>query len=90
MQGSGRAVVFAPEPQRMVAALSKMARGQAKIEQRTVKVPSPPTGPAAAQEPPIAPAIESEPAPSDRKAAVPPPQRYVPMPAKQNVFKKKK
>jgi len=93
MQGSGRAVVFAPEPQRMVAALSKMARGQTRIEQRTVKVASPPQKEGSAPEPPIAPVIESEPpggAPGERKPAVPPPQRYVPMPAKQNVFKKKK
>jgi hypothetical protein len=93
MQGSGRAVVFAPEPQRMVAALSKMARGPSRIEQRTVKVASPPPPSAAGQEPPVAPAIESEPAPAqagDRKPTIPAPQRYVPMPAKQNVFKKKK
>ncbi|HYS07821.1 MAG TPA: M17 family peptidase N-terminal domain-containing protein [Myxococcales bacterium] len=93
MQGSGRAVVFAPEPQRMVAALSKMARGQARIEQRTVKVASPQPAAGSAPEPPIAPPVESRPAPpqpGDRKTAVPPPQRYVPMPAKQNVFKKKK
>jgi hypothetical protein len=93
MQSSGRAVVFAAEPQRMVAALSKMKRGPARIEQRTVKVASPPPPSAAGQEAPVAPAIESEPAPvqsGDRKPAIPAPQRYVPMPAKQNVFKKKK
>jgi hypothetical protein len=93
MQGSGRAVVFAPEPQRMVAALSKMTRGQARIEQRTVKVASPQPPAGSAPEPPIAPPVESQPAPphpGDRKTALPPPQRYVPMPAKQNVFKKKK
>jgi hypothetical protein len=93
MQGPGRAVVFAPEPQRMIAALSKVARGQARIEQRTVKVASPPPLSGPAHEPPIAPAIESEP-PDDgrapRKGAIPPPQRYVPLPPKQNVFKKKK
>ena len=77
----------------MVTALSKMARGQTRIEQRTVKVASPPQKEGSAPEPPIAPVIESEPpggAPGERKPAVPPPQRYVPMPAKQNVFKKKK
>jgi hypothetical protein len=88
-------VVFALEPQRMMAALSKVARGQARIEQRTVKVtsPSPPPPAGAAQEPPVAPAIESDPPDAqagDRKPALPAPQRYVPMPAKQNVFKKKK
>src|SRR5437868_13633811 len=35
--GSGRTVVFAHEPQKMIAALSKVARGQARVEQRTVK-----------------------------------------------------
>ena len=95
MQGAGRAVVFAPEPQRMVAALSKMARSHARIEQRTVKVTAPASAPAGSQpEAPIAPVAEPE-APAsegngDRKPAIPPPQRYVPMPAKQNVFKKKK
>ena len=93
MQGPGRTVVFALEPQRMMAALSKVARGQARIEQRTVKVPSPPPPAGAAHEPPVAPAIESEPPDAqtgERKPAPPAPQRYVPMPAKQNVFKKKK
>jgi cytosol aminopeptidase family protein len=93
MQGPGRAVVFAPEPQKMVAALSKVARGRARVEQRTVKVPSPPPPGALAQEPPIAPAIESGPSETEtgqRRPAPPPPQRYVPLPAKQNVFKKKK
>jgi hypothetical protein len=78
----------------MMAALSKVARGQARIEQRTVKVPSPPPPPAGAMhEPPVAPAIESEPPEAqtgERKPALPAPQRYVPMPAKQNVFKKKR
>jgi cytosol aminopeptidase family protein len=93
MQGPGRAVVFAAEPQRMIAALSKVSRGQARIEQRTVKVQPPAPASGAAREIPIAPAIDSE-APDaeagERKPALPPPQRYVPMPAKQNVFKKKK
>jgi len=45
----------------------------------------------AAGEPPIAPPVESQPqAGGERKGPLPPPQRYVPMPAKQNVFKKKK
>ncbi len=89
MQGPSRAVVFAPEPQRMVAALSKVARGRGRIEQRTVKVGTPASP--AAGEPPIAPPVESQPqAGGERKGPLPPPQRYVPMPAKQNVFKKKK
>lgn len=87
LQGSGRTVVFAHEPQKMIAALSKVARGQARVEQRTVKVqsPSPP-----AAEPAVATAVESEPARPGRKPVPPPPQRYVPAEPKQNVFKKKK
>jgi Cytosol aminopeptidase family, N-terminal domain len=87
LQGSGRTVVFAHEPQKMIAALSKVARGQARVEQRTVKVQSPPP-PAA--EPPVATADESEPPRPGRKPVPPPPQRYVPAEPKQNVFRKKK
>jgi hypothetical protein len=96
MQGPGRALVFAAEPQRMIAALSKVARGQARVEQRTVKVQSPAPPVPAAAEPAVAPAIESEPPPPQtptrpgRKPVPPPPQRYVPAEPKQNVFKKKK
>ena len=86
LQGSGRTVVFAHEPQKMIAALSKVARGQARVEQRTVKVQSPP--PPAAE--PVAPAVESESPRPGRKPVPPPPQRYVPAEPKQNVFKKKK
>src|SRR5207302_1999130 len=85
MQGPGRALVFAAEPQRMIAALSKVARGQARVEQRTVKVQSPAPPVPVAAEPAIAPAIESEPPPPPqtptrpgRKPVPPPPQRYVP------------
>jgi hypothetical protein len=87
LQGSGRTVVFAHEPQKMIAALSKVARGQARVEQRTVKVQSPPP-PAA--ELPVATADESEPPRPGRKPVPPPPQRYVPAEPKQNVFRKKK
>jgi len=87
LQGSGRTVVFAHEPQKMIAALSKVARGQARVEQRTVKVQSPPP-PAA--EPAVATPVESEPPRPGRKPVPPPPQRYVPAEPKQNVFKKKK
>jgi hypothetical protein len=96
LQGPGRAVVFAPEPQKMIAALSQVARGQARLEQRTVKVPSasppPPVPIALPPEPPIAPPLEPEPsadAPPKKPAAVGP-QRYVPVQPRQNVFKKKK
>ena len=86
LQESGRTVVFAHEPQKMIAALSKVARGQARVEQRTVKVQSPP--PPAAE--PVATAVESESPRPGRKPVPPPPQRYVPAEPKQNVFKKKK
>jgi hypothetical protein len=94
LQGPGRTVVFAPEPQKMIAALSKVARGQARVEQRTVKVHPPPATIPLAPEP-LAPAVESEPPPATstrpgRKPVPPPPQRYVPAEPKQNVFKKKK
>src|SRR5437868_15452055 len=93
--GSGRTVVFAHEPEKMIAALSKVARGQARVEQRTVKVQAPAPSVPVAAEPGIAPAIESEPPPATptrpgRKPVPPPPQRYVPAEPKQNVFKKKK
>jgi Cytosol aminopeptidase family, N-terminal domain len=88
LPGSGRTVVFAHEPQKMIAAFSKVARGQARVEQRTVKVQSPP--PPAAAEPPVATAVESEPPRPGRKPVPPPPQRYVPAEPKQNVFRKKK
>ena len=91
LQGPGRAVVFSPEPQKMIQVLSQVARGQARLEQRTVKVPLPVPAAAAPPEPPIAPAIESEPAPVDgKRPSPPPPQRYVPAVPRQNVFKKKK
>lgn len=91
LQGPGRAVVFSTEPQKMIQVLSQVARGQARLEQRTVKVASPAPLPGGAQEPPIAPPIESEPAPADgKKPSPPPPQRYVPATPRQNVFKKKK
>jgi len=91
LQGPGRAVVFAPEPQKMIAVLGQVARGQARLEQRTVKVPSPAPLQGGSQEVPVAPPLESEPAPADGKRPSPPPaQRYVPSLPRQNVFKKKK
>jgi leucyl aminopeptidase len=96
LQGPGRAIVFTPEPQKMISALTQVGRGQARLEQRTVKVPSPATAVSAAavQEPPVAPAIETEPGPASpadgKKPAAAPPQRYVPAVPRQNVFKKKK
>jgi len=94
LDGPGRAVVFAPEPQKMISVLAQVGKGKARLEQRTVKVASPaPAGSPGAPEPPVAPAIESEPAaaPVDgKKPSPPPPQRYVPAVPRQNVFKKKK
>ena len=44
MQGPGRALLFAPDPQKLVMALSHAAsRGSAQLERRVVKVPAPPT-----------------------------------------------
>ena len=43
LQGPGRALVFGPDPQKMVMALSQAAsRGSAQLERRVVKVPPPP------------------------------------------------
>ena len=94
LQGPGRAVVFAPEPQKMIAALSQVARGQARLEQRTVKVaaPSPPPPVPISLDAPAAPAVEPEVGADEtpKKPALPAPQRYVPVQPRQNVFKKKK
>ena len=92
MQGPGRAMVFAPEPQKMVATFSKVARGKGRLEQRTVKVQSPPQVGAIPETPmpPLAEPAAEEPGGPEKKGPLPPSQRYVPMPAKQNVFKKKK
>ena len=94
LQGPGRAVVFAAEPQKMITVLAQVGKGRARLEQRTVKVPPPaPIASSTAAEPPIAPAIESEPAPAPpdgKRPSPPPPQRYVPAVPRQNVFKKKK
>ena len=91
LQGPGRAIVFTPEPQKMISVLGQVARGQARVEQRRVKVPSPAPPLSGIQETPIAPAIESEPASGEgKRPSPPPPQRYVPAVPRQNVFKKKK
>ena len=43
LQGPGRALVFGPDPQKLVMALSQAAsRGSAQLERRVVKVPPPP------------------------------------------------
>lgn len=44
LQGPGRALVFAPDPQKLVMALSHAAsRGTVQVERRVVKVPPPPS-----------------------------------------------
>ena len=44
LQGPGRALLFGPDPQKLVMALSQAAsRGSAQLERRVVKVPAPPT-----------------------------------------------
>jgi hypothetical protein len=104
LTGPGRALVFASDPQKLISALSQTARGFARVEQRVVKVPAPspaiprasplPFAPQAPSEPPVAPAMPSEPPPAapadEKKPPATGPQRYVPQPARQNVFEKKK
>ena len=41
LQGPTRALVFGPDPQKLVAALSKAASSAAQLERRVVKVPAP-------------------------------------------------
>jgi hypothetical protein len=90
-QAPGRALLFALEPAKLVAALSQTPLGQAQIERRVVKVPSPPAAsppPRTMQRTPTPPELarpvkfvpEDVPpqAPSTGRRTVPPPQRYVP------------
>ena len=56
LQGTTRALVFGPDPQKLVAALSKAASGAAQLERRVVKVPAP-------QKPPL-PVAKARPPPS--------------------------
>jgi hypothetical protein len=90
-QAPGRALVFAPEPAKLVAALSQTPLGQAQIERRVVKVPSPPAAsppPRTMQRTPtpaevakpvtfVPEDVPAKPAQPGRRP-LPPPQRYVP------------
>jgi hypothetical protein len=106
MEGDGalvRALVFTPEPAKLVTSLSQ-ASGASQVERRVVKVPTPskplapvrtrqrPTPPAGT--PAVPPAAAAEPEPVDAPAAPrpppPPPQRYVPPPPKDPGPKKKR
>ena len=86
LQGPARAMVFGPDPQKMVAVLSQVARGQSAP-------PPQPTQPFAPETValPMAPEVPAEEPPADGRRPTPPPsQRYVPPPPKPNVFDKSK
>jgi hypothetical protein len=106
MEGDGalvRALVFTPEPAKLVTSLAQ-ATGASQVERRVVKVPTPskalppsrtrqrPTPPAGT--PVVPPAAAKPPEPSDAPSAPrpppPPPQRYVPPPPKEPAPKKKR
>jgi hypothetical protein len=95
LQGPGRAVVFGAEPQRLAAALSRLAPDRNQTPQ-TVS-PLPPT-PEPKPKPKREPGPEREPQPEperkpdspEPRQTPPPSQRYVPPPPKPNVFEKKK
>jgi Cytosol aminopeptidase family, N-terminal domain len=102
-QAPPRALLFAPEPAKLIAALSQTPLGQAQIERRVVKVPSPPKAA------PPARSMQRTPTPPDiakpvtfvpenvppakempgRRPAPPPPQRYVPPEPKPSAKKKR-
>lgn len=68
LQGPGRAMVFGPEPQKLVTALSQAAsRGQAQLERRVVKVPPPPP-----PVKPVSPGVKAHPRPQQPPAQQPP------------------
>ena len=100
MEGDGalaRALVFAPEPAKLVTLLSQSS-GAPQVERRVVKVASPPKAsppartnthrtpahgtPAASPSGTTPPSVQPIP-PNAPRAAPPPPQRYVPPPPKQ-------
>jgi hypothetical protein len=103
-QAPARALLFAPEPAKLIAALSQTPMGShAQIERRVVKVPSPPKAsppPRSMQRTPTPPEIakpvmfvpEEVPAPPERtgrRPAPPPPQRYHPPEPKPSTKKKR-
>jgi Cytosol aminopeptidase family, N-terminal domain len=100
-----RALVFTPEPAKLVTSLS--SSGAPAVERRVVKVPSPPKASApprvmkrptpVAGSPPVQPAASTPPegnepveTPPALRPAPPKPQRYVPPPPKDPGPKKKK
>ena len=93
LPGDGKAVLFGPEPQKIVAALSRES-GRAQQALRPTRSITPPQLPRAA--PPAGRAIprpSAAPAPGggdDKRPAPPAPQRYVPVEPKQNVFDRKR
>jgi hypothetical protein len=87
LQGPGRAVVFGAEPQRLAAALSKLAPDRNPTPQ-TVSPPEPKPKPKPARE--REPEPERNPVSPESRQTPPPSQRYVPPPPKSNVFEKKK
>lgn len=101
-RGPRRAIVFGPEPQRLVAALAKVARrasappplpeGSPPAVKPAQRAPSAPGIPIASPTPqPAVPAPPVPPAASEeRRPTPPPPQRYVPPPPKPSVFEKNK
>ena len=78
LQGPGRALVFGPDPQKLVAALALKARGGVTSQ-------PPPAGAPRMTPPSVKPLAPGE----ERRPTPPPPQRYVPAEPKQNVFQKK-
>jgi len=100
-----RALVFTPEPAKLVTSLSQSS-GAPQVERRVVKVPSPPKASPpprtmARQTPPAGspvlkqPAAPAPPAPDAADPAAPrppppPPRRYVPPPPKEPTTKKKR
>lgn len=93
LQGPGRAVVFGSDPQRLAAALAKLAPDRNPAPQ-IVFPPEPKPKPKA--KPERQPEAEREPEPErnpsspEPRPTPPPSQRYVPPPPKPNVFEKKK
>ncbi len=93
LQGPGRAVVFGAEPQRLAAALSKLAPDRNPTPQTVFPPePKPKPRPKPEREPEREPEPEPERNPSspEPRPTPPPSQRYVPPPPKPNVFEKKK
>lgn len=103
LPGPGKTMLFGPDPQKLVAALSREAlRGQPARPTRSITPPqpvpryTPPARqtPSPQRQPPVAPvAVPSPPPPlgSEEKRPTPPgPQRYVPVEPKQNVFDRKR